>query len=750
MKKSILSFFLLFSLFSYWGCKQDRNATDPRTDLTKLVDPMIGTGFHGHTFPGPTLPHGQIQLSPDTHIMGWDASSGYHHDDKTLYGFSHNHLSGTGIGDLGDFLFLPFTGPKENKPVGVLNHENETAEVNYYSILLEPWNIFCELTTTERVGWHRYSYPPSENAKLMIDLSHVLQPNWGHRLLESEFIFVDDYSIKGYRKTTGWAKDDPVWFTAKFDQPIIGKKIIEGEKTFDSEIVKGKNLIAFLDFGPLSNPLNVKVSLSYTRSEGADENLTTLDAGLSFEEVKNSGKKVWNDKLGQIKIDSSDKDVLKNFYTAMYHSHMAPFLFGDTNGQYRSMNGEIKTHIGNNRYSAYSLWDVFRTWFPMMTLIQPQQVSNWIYDLLSQSDEGGLLPKWSLNSNYTGTMVGYPAVAVIADAMKKGLLDSLPKKLLEASVKSSQWQEDFRSKHLGTRAENVMPKHIKYKEELGFVPMDKCKESVSYGLEMAYYDWCISKIAEMLGENKLAQSYRDKGKAYGMYFDKETLFMRGKMSDGSWDPDFDPNFSDHLESAFVEGNSWQWTPFVPHDPEGLANLMGGKEAFGEWLDKLFSTTSKVSGENASGDITGLIGQYAHGNEPSHHIPYLYQFTDRPWRTQEVLDFILNSFYTPTPDGIIGNEDCGQMSAWYVMNAIGLYQMTPGNNTFYVGRPIVDRAVLSIEDGFFTINVKNNSQENKYVQEILLNNTPQKLLSLAYDQIQANSELTIVMGSKPNR
>ncbi len=230
MKKSILSFFLLFSLFSYWGCKQDRNATDPRTDLTKLVDPMIGTGFHGHTFPGPTLPHGQIQLSPDTHIMGWDASSGYHHDDKTLYGFSHNHLSGTGIGDLGDFLFLPFTGPKENKPVGVLNHENETAEVNYYSILLEPWNIFCELTTTERVGWHRYSYPPSENAKLMIDLSHVLQPNWGHRLLESEFIFVDDYSIKGYRKTSGWAKDDPVWFTAKFDQPIIGKKIIEGEK----------------------------------------------------------------------------------------------------------------------------------------------------------------------------------------------------------------------------------------------------------------------------------------------------------------------------------------------------------------------------------------------------------------------------------------------------------------------------------------------------------------------------------------
>jgi len=257
-------------------------------------------------------------------------------------------------------------------------------------------------------------------------------------------------------------------------------------------------------------------------------------------------------------------------------------------------------------------------------------------------------------------------------------------------------------------------------------------------------------MAEMLGDEALTQSYSEKSKAYATYFDKETLFMRGKMSDGSWDPDFDPNFSDHLESAFVEGNSWQWTPFVPHDPRGLANLMGGKEAFGQWLDKLFSTTSKVSGENASGDITGLIGQYAHGNEPSHHIPYLYQFTDRPWRTQEVLDFILTSFYTPTPDGIIGNEDCGQMSAWYVMNAIGLYQMTPGDNTFYIGRPIVDRAVLSLENGVFTINVENNSKENKYVQEILLNDTPQKAFSIAYDQIQANSELTVVMGSKKNQ
>lgn len=384
----------------------------------------------------------------------------------------------------------------------------------------------------------------------------------------------------------------------------------------------------------------------------------------------------------------------------------------------------------------------------MMTLIQPKKVRSWVYDLLSQSEEGDLLPKWSLNGNYTGTMVGYPAVAVISDAMQKGLLDSLHENLLRASIKSSKWQENFRKKHSGTRAERVMPDHIRFKETLGFVPMDKCKESVSYGLEMAYYDWCIAQMASLMDEKEVSQTYRIKAKAYKNYFDKETSFMRGKMSDGTWDPHFDPNFSDHLESAFVEGNSWQWTPFVPHDPEGLANLMGGKEAFGKWLDELFNTTSMVSGENASGDITGLIGQYAHGNEPSHHIPYLYHFTDRPWRTQEVLDFILNSFYTPTPDGIIGNEDCGQMSAWYVMNAIGLYQMTPGNNTFYIGRPIVDGATLSLEKGTFKINVRNNSKENKYVQEVILNGVSQKGYYITYDQIQNKGELVIVMGSKP--
>ena len=748
MSKIKIILCVFFGIISLFGCDLKKSKNKEVADLTKFVDPLIGTGFHGHTFPGPTLPHGQIQLSPDTHIMGWDASSGYHYDDRTLYGFSHNHLSGTGIGDLGDFLFLPFTGAIENKPVGQLKHENETTEVGYYSINLDPWNIYCEFTSTDRVGWHRYSYPEKDNAKLMVDFSHVLQPNWGHNLIESEIEFIDDYTVKGYRKTSGWAKEDPVWFTAKFDKPIINKQIFEDGKVSKVSKVKGKNLIAYLEFGPLLTSLNIQVSISYTSAKGANINLFTLNRKDSFEVIVGKAKKVWNKQFNKIRIECKEEKVFRNFYTAMYHSHMAPFIFGDANGEYRGIDNEIHKGLTSQRYSAYSLWDVFRTWFPMMTLINPEKVREWVYDLLSQADEGGLLPKWFLNGNYTGTMVGYPATAVIADAMKKGLLDSVPEKLLTASIKSSEWQEDFNRKHRGTRAENVMPDQIKYKETMGFVPMDKCKESVSYGLEMAYYDWCIAQIADHIGAEELAKEYNIKSKAYTHYFDKETSFMRGKMTDGSWDPNFDPNFSDHLESAFVEGNSWQWTPFVLQDPEGLAKLMGGKKAFGDWLDELFTTTSKVTGENASADITGLIGQYAHGNEPSHHIPYLYQFTDRPWKTQEILDIILNSFYKPTPGGIIGNEDCGQMSAWYIMNAIGLYQMTPGNNTFYIGRPIVDRATLSLDSGSFTIHVLNNTAKNKYVQKVLLNQIVKKSMSIQFEDIKAGSELIIIMGDKP--
>jgi predicted alpha-1,2-mannosidase len=411
------------------------------------------------------------------------------------------------------------------------------------------------------------------------------------------------------------------------------------------------------------------------------------------------------------------------------------------------MDGNIHKGI-SKKYSAYSLWDTYRSWLPLMTLIDPQAVKNWSYDLLEQGKQGGLLPKWSLNANYTGTMVGYPATAFLADAMTKNLLDSLPAEFLTLSQKSATWNSAFNQKWANTRAENVMPKSIYYKDSLGFVPADLIPESVSYGLEMAFYDWCIARMAQALNETTIAEKFMKKGKAYQTYFDPAVGFMRGKLSDGSWKPGFDPNFSEHMEGDFVEGNSWQWTPFVPHDPEGLSELIGGPTKFGEWLDELFTTNSEVTGENASMDISGLIGQYAHGNEPSHHIPYLYQFTDRPWRTQEVIDQILTEFYLPTPEGIIGNEDCGQMSAWYVLNVLGIYQFAPGNLTYFIGRPLVDEASIHMSNGTFTISVIDNSPKNKYVKAVYLNGEKLATNAIQYRDITGGNTLIIIMTDTP--
>ena len=724
----------------------------PKTEPSRIqfVDPFIGTGSHGHTFPGPATPHGQIQLSPDTHLLGWDASSGYHYNDSTLYGFSHNHLSGTGIGDLGDVLMLPFTGtPSPEQLAGVLDHTTEYAATGYYRITVKPWDILAELTATERVAWHRYTYPKSQSAKLKIDLAHILQPNWGHKTLESEIEIVDAYTLKGYRKTSGWAMNDPVWFVATFDHPVIASEVLGSvaEINEKDKHYTGNDLIAVLDFGLLTEPLNIKVSLSYTSAKGALANHNTLSAKQSFNEVRQAAENQWQTELGRIQIKTKDSAVLKNFYTALYHTRLMPFLFSDANGEYRGMDG--KTHKGTTKkYSAYSLWDTYRSWLPLMTLIDPQAVRNWSYDLLEQGKQGGLLPKWSLNANYTGTMVGYPATAFLADAMTKNLLDSIPAEFLTLSQKSATWHAEFNQKWANTRAENVMPKSIYYKDSLGFVPADLISESVSYGLEMAFYDWCIGRMAQALNETAIAEEFIQKGKAYQTYFDGELGFMRGKLSDGSWKPGFDPNFSEHLEGDFVEGNSWQWTPFVPHDPEGLSELIGGPTKFGEWLDELFTTNSEVTGENASMDISGLIGQYAHGNEPSHHIPYLYQFSDRPWRTQEVIDQILTEFYLPTPEGIIGNEDCGQMSAWYVLNVLGIYQFAPGNLTYFIGRPLVDEASIHMSNGTFTISVIDNSPKNKYVKAVYLNGEKLDTNAIQYSDITGGNTLNIVMTDSP--
>lgn len=740
----------LILLISFFSCSQKERVINKQINVLDYVDPFIGTGFHGHTFPGAVVPHGRVQLSPDTHLLGWDASSGYHYDDTTLYGFSHTHLSGTGIGDLGDILFLPFTGdiPTE-KPMGTFTHDKEKASPGYYSTIVDPWHIQAEMTATKRCGWHRYTYPDAKEARLMIDLSHILQSNWGHRVVEGTIKIIDEYTIEGYRLTSGWAAYDPIYFKCTFNKPMKSHGFIVDDAETNESAVKGKDVIAYFSFENDGIPMESKVALSSVDALGAANNMEELDEMSSFEEVVASGQIEWKKELSAIEIESNDEDVLKNFYTALYHTKIAPMVFSDLDGRYLGMDQKI--HMSNSKphFTVYSLWDTFRSWYPLMTIIEPERAGLWAFDLYQHFLEGGLLPKWPLNGNYTGTMVGYPATSILADAYQKGIADTIPEHVLKSAVKSSTWQPEFYDKHKGTRAERVMPKHIYYKEEVGFVPIDKTTESVSYGLEMAYYDWCVGQLAKTAGDQQTADLYYKKGKAYTYYFDPELKFMRGKNSDGTWDDNFNPRYSNHEQSEFVEGNSYQWTPFVPHDPGGLADLMGGKEAFGIWLDSLFTTSSELVGENVSGDITGLIGQYAHGNEPSHHVPYLYKYSDRSWRTEEVIDTILYHFYRPTPEGIIGNEDCGQMSAWYVLNALGIYQLAPGNPEFLVGRPIINKSRIKVKGGWFEIEVVNNSKQNKYVDKVRLNGKPLDEHRFDYADINAGSKLEISMRNTPD-
>ncbi len=740
-------YLILASILLLAGCARDMG---PEKSVNPLdfVDPMIGTGFHGHTFPGAVVPFGRVQLSPDTRLNGWDACSGYHYSDSTIYGFSHTHLSGTGIGDMGDVLFLPFTGPIPEVPLATFSHENEEARPGYYRVQLNPWDVSCELTSTLRTGWHRYTYPQEEKAGLLIDLAHILQSTWGNMVLEASIKVVDDKTIEGYRLTSGWAAYDPIWFRAEFDVPFEVQRLeVDGQQSQSPTAAEGKEIRLWLSFGALTQPLGARVAVSAVDESGPRVNMKEVAHLKTFDEVYELAAAAWSQTLSSILVSSSDTTVFRNFYTALYHAHLAPMVFNDADGRYLGMDKNIYQAQHGEAYTVFSLWDTFRAWFPLMTIVEPLKARQWVYSLYDSSLQGGLLPKWPLCGSYTGTMVGYPAVALMADAMTKGLLDSIPDQLIDAARRSASWQPQWHQKAKGTPAEGVMPEHIMYKEQNGFVPVDKVSESVSWGLEMAYYDWCLAQMALSQGQPDVAEVWSRKGLYYRQYFDPSVGFMRGRMSDGSWYPDFNPNFSSHMKSEYVEGNAWQWSPFVPHDVEGLRDLMGGPEAMGIWMDTLFTTSSVIEGEEASGDITGLIGQYAHGNEPSHHVAYLYNYTDRPQRTAEVVDTILYNFYQPTPEGIIGNEDCGQMSSWYVLSAMGFYQVAPGKPLYDLGRPIVDEARIKSGDGWFTVRVHNNSRENCYVERTLLNGKLMTGLQFSHEAIRAGGLLEFFMTSE---
>lgn len=728
---------------------QQKPESQPLADEVQYVDPFIGTGFHGHTFPGVTRPYAMVQLSPDTHIMGWDASSGYHYDDHQIYGFSHTHLSGTGIGDLGDVLLLPFSGGDSIKPVATFKKETEKATPGYYAVRLENLGVNVELTSTDRVGFHRYTFDNPKDRRVMLDLGHVLQPNWGHKLVSNDYQLVNDSTVEGTYKTQGWAHFHSVSYRVTFSEPMTKiYQYIDGKMRSDSLFLKlhsEKDLKFHYRFKESDKPLLVKVALSPVDVEGAEKNMEAELPGWDFDQVRAESADIWNKALNKIQIETNDPVIRKNFYTALYHTMIAPFAYQDVDGRYLGMDKKVHTAAaGYTNYTAFSLWDTFRALHPLMTIINPSLASDMGNALVQGYMEGTILPKWPLASSYTGCMVGYPAVSVLADLVAKDLAKGDLNLWAEAGARSSVYRADLAEKFKGTRELDLITRHVYYKDKFGFVPADSIPESVSWGLEMAYYDWCIAQIAAKAGNDTLAKAYQEKASYYKRYLDPETKLMRGVMADGSFRTPFNPRYSSHMKSDYTEGNAFQWSFFVPHDMDNFIAEIGGKKELETRLDTLFTTSSQIDGAEASGDITGLIGQYAHGNEPSHHMAYLYNWTDAPWKGAERLDFIMRNFYTNQPDGIIGNEDCGQMSAWYVLSALGFYQVCPGIPVYAIGRPMVDKATIPVAGGNFQIIVKNNSPENKYVKEAKLNGKVLDILFFPHADLVKGGTLEIEM------
>lgn len=726
--KNKLCMLLLASGIGLFSCAEQ----DLPKEYTDSVNVFIGTGGHGHTFPGATLPHGMVQLSPDTRLFGWDACSGYYYDDTSIMGFTHTHLSGTGIGDYGDILFMPVVGEKpliagtaENPDEGYrsrFSHEQESARPGYYQVLLQDDSINVELTATLRAGLHRYTYPKASDARLIVDMEPTIH---GHQHPVTQIRVVNDSTIAGMKYTVGWAKRHYVYFYAVFSSPFDYKLYSGTEYQSDSTSVTVNTAKAVMSFRnlPADGRVLAKVGISSVDEEGARLNVEAEIPNWDFEGVMKQANTAWNEALGKIDIETSDNDSRTVFYTSLYHAFIQPSLASDVDGRYRTMGHEIKQDASYTNYTVFSLWDTFRAAHPLYTIVTPEQNQAFIRSLLRKYDEGGILPKWELASNETGTMIGYHAVSVIADAMMKKQCDFDVKKALEACIRSSVYDTTGVTPMMDRQILNgkLMPVSIKYKNELGYIPCDKVGGSVSQGLEFAYNDWLIAQMMKEHNRKDLYDKYMELSRNYRNYFDPETKLMRGRLSDGSWITPFDPA-SVQRPSNYVEGNAWQWAWFVPQDVEGLMELVGGQKSFEAHLDTLFTTSSELTGDpNAAADVTGMVGQYAHGNEPSHHIPYLYNYAGAPRKTQALVDHILRTLYHNDPNGLSGNEDVGQMSAWYALSAMGFYSFCPGRPVYEIGRPIFDKVTIHLSNGKdFVIQAKNNSVENKYIRSMKLN------------------------------
>ncbi|MBN1337789.1 MAG: GH92 family glycosyl hydrolase [Bacteroidales bacterium] len=734
MKKSLL-FLCVLSTVIAWA--QDIQYED----FTQFVNPFIGTKKMGHTFPGACVPFGMVQLSPDTDTIGYwedghynnkvyEYCAGYQYDDPTIVGFSHTHFSGTGHSDLGDFLIMPIIGELQLNP-GTADHpengyrssyrkKTETAEPGYYRVKLDEGAISCELTATERVGFHQYHFPETDEAHIILDLIHGIY-NYEEKNVWTFIRVENDTLVTGYRQTSGWARTRTVYFAMVFSKPVKSY----GHKKYDESVYRGfyrkfdeeenfpemagRKIRAHFDFKIEEHEsLQVKFALSAVSTEGALKNLQAEIPHWNFIKIRQEAKYKWNKELSKINVETIIPDDKVVFYTALYHAFISPIIYEDVDGKYRGLDQNIHSSDGFTNYTIFSLWDTYRALHPLFNLVQPQRNNDMVHSMLAHFDQSvhPMLPVWSHYSNENWCMTGYHSVSVISDAINKGIFAGDSESALDACVKTAKYR---------------LFDGLGYYMDLGYVPEDKNGSSVSKTLEYAYDDWCIAQIAKKAGRDDIYDRFMERSENYKNVFDPETGFMRPKLSDGTFRKEFDP--LDTHGQGFIEGNAWNYGMYVPQYPGALVELYGGKKKFTEMLDRLFTLQLEDKHIEANEDITrdGIIGLYVHGNEPGHHIPYLYNYTGHPEKTQERVRMICNTMYANAPDGLCGNDDCGQMSVWYIFSALGFYPVCPGSDLYALGSPLVKSAEIDLGNGkTLHIKVENQSAENVHVKAVILN------------------------------
>jgi predicted alpha-1,2-mannosidase len=736
MKKSLI--FTAFLLLSFMTGSKSYSQS-----VSSYVDPFIGTGGHGHTFPGPCLPHGMVQLSPDTGEDGWDWCSGYHDSDHSLMGFSYTHLSGTGAADMGDILFMAYTGAWKTEPGSkehpqegyrsVFSHKEEQASVGYYSVLLKSYDIKAELTATKRCGMQRYTFPKTGNHNIILDLDRGI----GNHTVSSSVHFVGRDAIEGYRQSNGWANNRYVYFYASFSQPFDKQAIVEdGQIAEGAQESTGKVVKALVRFSSTTDqPVLVKVGISAVSMANAKANLEAEIPGWNFDAVRQDAVKTWDKALSKITVTGGSKEKLRTFYTALYHSLLAPYLYSDVNGQYVGMDHKVHVAKEFNYYTVFSLWDTFRAAHPLYALIEPKTNNDFVKSMLSMYKEGGRLPVWELDSNETWCMIGNHSIPVIADACLHGNPDFSVEEAYQAM--KATVDDTIRG--------------LKAYQRYGYVPDNVESNSVSITVEYAYDDWCVAQVAKKLGKTADYKRFMQRAENFRNLYNPATDFLQGKNTEGTWRKNFNPIDVSRLGSDdFTEGNSWQYTFFAPQDVDGLISLLGGRKAFAHKLDSLFDQPS-INNNPDLPDVSGMIGQYSQGNEPSHEIAYLYNYVGEPSRTAERVRLIADSLYNDTREGLCGNDDCGQMSAWYVFSTIGFYPVNPASGEYEIGSPLFTKVIIHTGNAkSFTIEARNVSTTNKYIQSAMMNGKSYPYSYITQKQIEEGSTLLLNMGDKPSK